>query len=238
MTGIDTLVAAATPARPPERPNRLLRAGLVAGPLFVLTFLIEPALHPGYDPIRHPVSSLALGPAGWVQVVNFVVAGVLSLLFAAGLRRALRPGPGARAVPIAVALWGVGLLGAGIFTADPVSGYPPGTPATPAAATIHGRLHDLAFSLPMFAALAVAMLALAYAYARRNTLGWAAYSALSAVAFVALMATAVAGFAQQSPVVEVAGLLQRLALTTGWVWFALVAGHEIRRASAAAVRRS
>ena len=107
MSGIQTLVAAATPARPPHRPNRLLRAGLVAGPLFIVLFLVEPAFHAGYDPMRHPVSSLALGPGGWVQVLNFVVAGLLCLAFAAGLRRALRPGPGAAAAPLLLAVWAV-----------------------------------------------------------------------------------------------------------------------------------
>src|SRR5262249_30549829 len=100
MSEIQTPVPAATPARPPHRPNRLLRAGLVAGPLFVALFLVEPAFHDGYDPMRHPVSSLSLGPGGWVQMLNFLVAGLLCLAFAAGLRRALRPGPGAAAAPL------------------------------------------------------------------------------------------------------------------------------------------
>jgi Protein of unknown function (DUF998) len=40
----------------------LFVCGVVAGPLFVLVFLIEGAMTPDYDPLRHPVSSLALGP--------------------------------------------------------------------------------------------------------------------------------------------------------------------------------
>ena len=168
MSGIQTLVAAATPARPPHRPNRLLRAGLVAGPLFVAVFLVELAFHDGYDPMRHPVSSLSLGPGGWVQVLNFFVAGLLCLAFAAGLRRALRPGPGAAAAPLLLAVWAVGLLGAGAFVTDPVSGYPTGTPPVPDPPTWHGQLHDLAFSLPGFAAFAAAMFVLGYTYARRH----------------------------------------------------------------------
>src|SRR5690349_84503 len=107
MTGSRTLIAAATPARPPRRPNHPLLAGLVAGPLFVATFLIEGGFRNGYDPMRHPISSLALGSTGWIQIVNFLVAGVLTLTFAVGLRRSLRPGPGAAAGPALVAGWGV-----------------------------------------------------------------------------------------------------------------------------------
>ena len=72
----------------------LLACGAVAGPLFIVAFLIEGATRADYSPLRHPVSSLALGDAGWMQVVNFIVTGLLMLAYAVGLRRALRPGPG------------------------------------------------------------------------------------------------------------------------------------------------
>ncbi len=78
----------------PDRSGRgLPRCGVVAGPLFVTTFLAGGARRSGYDPRRHPVSSLALGPGGWVQAANFMVAGSLYLAFAAGLARtAIRVG--------------------------------------------------------------------------------------------------------------------------------------------------
>ncbi|MGI5241025.1 DUF998 domain-containing protein [Dactylosporangium sp. CA-139066] len=228
MSGIQTLVAAATPARPPHRPNRLLRAGLVAGPLFVAVFLVEQAFRAGYDPMRHPVSSLELGAGGWVQVVNFLVAGVLCLAFAAGLRRALRPGPGCAAAPLLLGIWGAGLLGAGAFVTDPVSGYPKGTPAVADPPTWHGQLHDLAFSLPGFVSFAAAMFVLAYAYARRRAPWSAVLSGASGVAFVALFVLTNLGFSQHPHLVGVAGLLQRLTVGVGWLWLALVAAREIR----------
>jgi hypothetical protein len=70
----------------------LLVCGVIAGPLFIVGFLIEGALTPDYDPLRHPVSSLALGPFGWTQTANFMIAGLLTLAFAIGLIRL----PGAR----------------------------------------------------------------------------------------------------------------------------------------------
>ena len=57
----------------------LLSCGLAAGPLFVTAFLIQGATREGYRPSRHPVSSLALGPRGWVQAANFAVTGTLVL---------------------------------------------------------------------------------------------------------------------------------------------------------------
>ena len=75
----------------------LLSCGVAAGPLFVLTALTEGATRADYHPLRHPVSSLALGPRGWVQVANFSVTGALYLGYAAGLWRAPRTAPRRRA---------------------------------------------------------------------------------------------------------------------------------------------
>ncbi|MGH3406930.1 MAG: DUF998 domain-containing protein, partial [Streptosporangiaceae bacterium] len=69
----------------------LLRCGLAAGPVFAAVFLAEGAIREGYRPLRHPVSSLALGPRGWIQTGNFAVAGTLMLAGAAGLARAADP---------------------------------------------------------------------------------------------------------------------------------------------------
>lgn len=227
MTGSRILTAAATPARPPRRPNRPLLAGLVAGPLFVATFLIEGSFRDGYDPMRHPISSLALGPTGWIQIANFLVAGALTLVFAVGLRRSLKPGPGAAVGPVTVAGWGVGLIGAGIFLADPVSGYPTGTPASPDPPSWHGTLHDLAFSLPGFACFATAMLVFVLAFARRRAPWWAIYSALSGIAFLVLLFLSNAGFSQDPRWVSTAGLLQRLTVGVGWLWLTLLAARQL-----------
>jgi hypothetical protein len=39
----------------------LLACGVIGGPLFVATFLVEGATRADYELLRHPVSSLALG---------------------------------------------------------------------------------------------------------------------------------------------------------------------------------
>jgi hypothetical protein len=64
-----------------QKTKALLSCGVIAGPLFVAAFLVEGAARVGYDPLRHPVSSLALGDHGWKQTANFVVAGLLTLAF-------------------------------------------------------------------------------------------------------------------------------------------------------------
>ena len=139
----------------------LLRAGVLAGPLFVVTVTAQMLVRDGYDLLHHPLSMLALGEGGWVQSLNFVVAGILSLAFAIGLVRVLRIGPGRRAIPILLGLYGVGLVLGGIFTADPALGFPPGAPegiqpTLSAHATVHAFAPMLAFLSLIVAALVVA----------------------------------------------------------------------------------
>ncbi|WP_435812416.1 DUF998 domain-containing protein [Streptomyces smyrnaeus] len=168
----------------------------------------------GYRPFRHPVSSLALGRAGWAQTANFFLVGLLSLLFAVGLWRV---GP-SRWGALLIGVWAVGLLGAGAFRADPVSGYPPGIPDRLQRPTRTGALHDL-FSLMGFLALAVAC----FAFALSSSPGWTIYSIASGVLFVTTMALASAAFDQQQRWVDLGGLFQRISLTIGWAWQTLLA---------------
>lgn len=206
----------------------LLLCGAIAGPIFVGAFLIEGATRAGYDPMRHPVSSLALGPSGWTQTANFLVCGALTLAYAVGLRHALKPGKASVWGPILVAAWGIGLVGAGLFATDPVSGYPPGTPAMADNPTTHGALHDL-FSLVAFFSIPVACMVFARRFAADRRRGWAIYSFVTGVVFLALFVVTSAGFSQQAGLVEYAGLLQRITVASGWAWLTLLAIDLLRR---------
>jgi len=95
-----------------RRTRGLLSCGLAAGPVFVTAFLIQGATREGYRPSRHPVSSLALGPRGWVQAANFAVTGTLVLAAAAGLGRAADPALSSRAGRALIGAAGAGLIGA------------------------------------------------------------------------------------------------------------------------------
>src|SRR5215204_312558 len=44
-----------------------------------------------YDPVAEVVSALEAGPGGWVQQVNFMVFGLLTIAFVVGLHLGLRP---------------------------------------------------------------------------------------------------------------------------------------------------
>src|SRR5207247_1906932 len=73
---------------------------------------------------------------------NFLVCGGLSVAAAIGMRRALRTSRGSTWGPILIGLLGVGMILAAIFTADPVDGFPLGTPlGPPTTITTIGLLH-------------------------------------------------------------------------------------------------
>ncbi len=68
-----------------------------------------------YSPIAEPVSALEAGPHGWVQQANFVVFGLLTLAFAVGLHRGIRPSRAGLAGPALFFASGIGLLLAAIL---------------------------------------------------------------------------------------------------------------------------
>lgn len=97
----------------------LLTLGTVAGPLFIVVALIQPFFRSGFDPARHPLSLLSLGDLGWIQIANFVVAGLLFVASAFGMRRALRSSRGGTWGPWLIGIFGASLIGGGVFVADP-----------------------------------------------------------------------------------------------------------------------
>jgi uncharacterized membrane protein len=61
-----------------------LWAGIVGPILFVLVFTVDGALTPGYSAMRDVVSFLELGPAGWIQRLNFILTGLIPIIAALG----------------------------------------------------------------------------------------------------------------------------------------------------------
>ena len=207
--------------------QKLLVCGAIAGPLFVLVFLVEGATRADYSALRHPVSSLAIGELGWMQTVNFLVTGPLVLAFAIGLRRALRP---ALWGPLLVGLTGIGLIGAGVFTTDPINGYPPGTPFMPAR-TVRGLLHVL-FSAPVFLAWPIACFVFARLFFKLHKREWASFLMLSGVAIVAATILTGLGINQVSPgLAALAGAFQRMSIIMSFLWTGLLAVHLLRSPS-------
>jgi len=204
----------------------LLGYGALAGPFYVILVLVQGLTRPGFDLTRHDASLLSNGTLGWIQIANFLLTGAFVLAFAVGLGRALGSGRGAAWAPRLIAGYGLGLIGAGIFIADPMNGFPAGAPAGhPATVSLHGVLHLVAAGLG-FLCLVAACVVMARRFAAERRRGWMAYSMLAGVAFLVAFAGLASGSA--SPVV-VLGFWSALILV--WSWMAAVAVHFYRRVS-------
>ncbi|WP_444947469.1 DUF998 domain-containing protein [Micromonospora ureilytica] len=170
---------------PLRRTRLLLGCGTVAGLLFPVLSFGQAFTRSGFELRRHAVSSLTLGDLGWLQVIAFASTGVLAVAFAVGLWQTLRPGRAGTVVPVLVGVYGVAMVGGGIFVPDPALGWPPGAPAgLPEQASTGSVLHTVC-GAAAFLSLIAAGLLLARRFAGQGDRNWALYSAATgAVAFV------------------------------------------------------
>ena len=166
------------------RARLTLAVGVVVPVVFVVVLLIEGLTRPGYDSWRDMGSSLATGPGGWVQIVNFIACGLLIMVAAAALARSHPPTAWG---PRLITIFGLSLVIAGAFTTDPANGYPRGTPAAGGPQTWHGTIHDLNAFLA-FGSITAAAFVFGRAFARDpHARGWARYSYLTATASLLLL---------------------------------------------------
>src|SRR5919109_1466881 len=170
----------------------LLLCGVLAGPIYLVVGLVQAFTRPGFDIRRHDLSLLANGDLGWIQIANLVVSGLLVVAGALGMRRALVSGRGRSWGPLLVAVYGLGLVGAGFFTADPALGFPPGTAADARAVSWHGLMHFVCGGVG-FLALIAACFVFAGRFASAGERGWAAYSVATGVIFFGAFAGIAAG---------------------------------------------
>jgi hypothetical protein len=195
----------------------LLTAGLLAGPIYIVVGLAEAVLRPGFDLSRHSLSLLANGDFGWIHSAMMVVTGLLTVGASLGLQQALPSGSGRRVGPILVGVYGLSVAIAGLLTADPAMGFPLGIPdGPPVSITWHGMGHFAAGGIG-FLYLIAACFVFTRRFGSAGQRGWAAYSAVTGVMFLAGFAGIASGNA--SPVLNVAF---GLAVVVAWTWVSLL----------------
>jgi len=197
----------------------LLGWGVVAGPFYIATSLIQTAVRPGFGPTRHGWSLLENGPFGWIQSVNLVLTGLMIIAAAVGIGRAWR----VRAVPTFLVVFGVGMLGAGLLIADPANGFPVGTSSGPGEFTWHGIGH-LASGGIGFLAFVAAAITVGVRFLRRRQRGWGVFSIVTGIVYLAAFVGIASGTAG-APVIAFT-----VAVFLAFGWLAGLCIHLYRRA--------
>jgi hypothetical protein len=193
----------------------LLGYGVIAGPLYVVSVVIQGLTRRGFDLSRDDASLLSNGSLGWIQILTFIVSGLMVIAFAIGVARALMRGRGSAWGPRLIGLFGLGLIAAGVFIADPMSGFPPGAPlGRPQAISIHGLLHIASAGIG-FLALVAACFVIASRFASQSRRGWALYSRVTGVIFLAGFIGVASGSGSQAVVLGF-----WIAVLVAWAWVA------------------
>lgn len=196
----------------------LLACAALSGPLFAVVSLTQVFTRAGFDLTRNPLSELSDGSLGWIQVADFVLTGLLTILGAAGLGRALAGRPGGVWAPRLVRISGVGCIAAGIFRMDPGNGFPAGTPlGQPKTMSWHSDLHMVSGTVT-FAAIIAACFVLGRFYAREGRRGLALASRIAGVIFILGDGWAMVGGGAGALTLCIGAL-------TGMLWVSYVAGR-------------
>src|SRR5437667_10777827 len=216
-----------TPAsRTADGTLRLLPAGIAAGPFYLVVGLLQALTRPGFDLRKHELSQLALGDWGWIQTANFLISGLLVIVAAIGMRRVFQTGPGRIWAPILVALYGVGLIGAGIFQADAGLGFPPGTPSNEITISGHGMLHLASAAIGFLSLIAACFVVGRRQLALRSPQP-ATYSMATGAVFLVsfLGGVIVSGNPDAHGVVT---LLLWISVGVGWLWLTITSWRLMR----------
>lgn len=213
----------------------LLWSGAIGPLLFAVIFMIEGATRPDYDAWRTTISALSLSDQGWMQIANFHLFGLMTLCFAAGLKRVFKTGLASSSGPILFGIVGIGLILAGIFVTDPCFGYPAKAPVD-LPESLHGTIHNLA-ALAVFLTLPVTCFVMGRRFARDPD--WRIWSTISMITgslvlvFFAWFFTSVSASADAVSGEDVhAGLLERITSIIGCLWMSALAFRIILRSAA------
>ena len=213
------------------RTSSLLACGVAAGPLYVLVGVAAVLGRPGFDPTRHDLSLMSNGDFGWVHIGLLIVTGFLVLGSSLGVRRALGAGRASVWGPRLLALYGVGLVGAGVFVADPAFGFPPGTPPDAHDVTWRGLMHLVSGAVG-FAGLVAGCFVLARRFTADNRPGWAAYSRLTGTLFLFGFLGIASGSQQGGTVATLVVLAFTAAVVLAWTWLSAVQLHLMKEVPA------
>ena len=191
----------------------LALGGVIAPVIFTFTVLICAALRPGYNHIVEFISGLGATGTPYANLMNFggfIPTGILNAILGLSLMLLLPKNYVARFGSFFIILFGLGMMSAGIFSADGPGGPPGGS--------FQDTMHGYA-SFPAFFSPIIGMLLLGIAFRRfpswKGLWIYSVASAVLAAVFVYAMINSIEAF-------RFTGLWQRLLLGTILLWCGIV----------------
>jgi hypothetical membrane protein len=179
--------------------------GIIAPVLFLILLIVASILRPGYSPVHNFVSDLGVGSNAFIQNINFMIFGLLSIGLALGLKMSYPQGK----ISFKVGVWltilfGLFVLLAGVFPENYLSGG------------LHTSVSAFAF-LSIIAAQLLVWRGLKNA--EYNIWGlyrtYCLLSGLLSIIFLILLQISILDF------VNYQGTAQRLFLAVPWIWIGI-----------------
>ncbi len=188
--------------------------------VYAILDVVAQLLPPHYSAVTQAESDLAVGPFGWIMTINFVVRGLLTLLFLYALAETLAAeGRSWRTFGrgyAAFLVWGIG--------AFLLAAFPTDVPSTPI--SWHEWIH-IVVAVPAFLGGALGTYWLATRFDDSATLRpmrvWA--TVLAVITIVLVILEIVGGLIVHRVSGQVGGLLERLFLGSVLLWMFLVSAY-------------
>jgi hypothetical membrane protein len=185
--------------------------GIIAPILFLLLVIVGSLLRPDYSQFQNFVSDLGVGSNSYIQNINFIIFGILSICLALGLRISIPSPQGIsyKAGVWMVVLFGIGVLFAGVFPENYGS----------------GDLHNIT-SASAFLFIIAAQLLIWRGLKSSDSSIWETYrkycliSGLLSIILVIILKIAMLDYTMYQ------GLAQRAFLAIPWIWIG-VTGYKL-----------
>ncbi len=197
--------------RETNRLHLLFGAVIVGIVLFVLLEVIVQLLPPHYNPISQSESDLAVGPYGFLMALNFVIAGVLDLLFLVAFMRVIPKQAQSRSGLILLGFAAICKLIIA-FAATDLTSRPH---------TIHGTIHAIVALVSFFCA-ALGELLLARALRHDSTVRLPQRFLVGLASVTLVWSLIVIVTVVVSTQIGVWGLLERIATSLSFLWILIV----------------
>jgi len=216
----------------PLNQPQLAWVGIIGPTLFVAIFTFEGWLRSGYEPARMYVSELSLGSRGWIQNANFIVFGLLFLVFTRSVAAEFQDGKASRGGIILLTIIAICYLAFGFFVMDPVS-----TPRNEM--TFHGMLHALIGEVVL-----ALMPASCFVFLRRfredakwRFLQWWTLVLGTIIAVASILLIVAMNLPEAQKVLnEWLGLVQRTSIVSFMIWLFIFALGLLRRSKTCRVQ--